>query len=224
VLREPDRRRRDEERPSRSEQRTLSKHYLSKHYLTGKAPYKFVSPFLQRRVRVSHRPGRCRSRTAGFAPRNSNFSVGPYSGTAVPPARRRQTPGSLVRLYGCCVRVDASSSPPLRRASPCRTGWLVFAAPVACLLVCLLAIVFVLWICIAHRDACTTTSPAFGARRGGDQEAVDMDTNASCAGEVERKSAGTATFRGAASFLKRAGLFSAFPALGSPFGVIDPLC
>src|SRR4029077_113938 len=32
VLREPDRRRRDEERPSRSEQRTLSKHYL-----TGKA-------------------------------------------------------------------------------------------------------------------------------------------------------------------------------------------
>ena len=38
ALREPDRRRRDEERPSRSEQRTLSKHYL-----TGKAPYKFVS-------------------------------------------------------------------------------------------------------------------------------------------------------------------------------------
>src|SRR4029077_6041333 len=46
VLREPDRRRRDEERPSRSEQRTLSKHYL-----TGKAPHKFESVFLQRRVR-----------------------------------------------------------------------------------------------------------------------------------------------------------------------------
>src|SRR6266851_2767615 len=42
-------------------------------------------------------------------------------------------------------------------------GWRSgLAALVACLLVCLLAIVFVLWIRIAHRDACTTPSPASG--------------------------------------------------------------
>src|ERR1700680_1643851 len=39
ALREPDRRRRDEERLSRSEQRTLSK--TQNNHLTGKAPYKF---------------------------------------------------------------------------------------------------------------------------------------------------------------------------------------
>src|SRR6266403_2927124 len=38
ALREPDRRRRDEERLSRSEQRTLSK--TQNNHLTGKAPYK----------------------------------------------------------------------------------------------------------------------------------------------------------------------------------------
>src|SRR5712671_639448 len=48
ALREPDRRRRDEERLSRSEQRTLSK--TQNNHLTGKAPYKFESPFLQRGV------------------------------------------------------------------------------------------------------------------------------------------------------------------------------
>src|ERR1700680_1082382 len=48
ALREPDRRRRDEERLSRSEQRTLSK--TQNNHLTGKAPYKFESAFLQRRV------------------------------------------------------------------------------------------------------------------------------------------------------------------------------
>src|SRR5437588_8815668 len=48
ALREPDRRRRDEERPSRSEQRTLSK--TQNNHLTGKAPYKFESVFLQQRV------------------------------------------------------------------------------------------------------------------------------------------------------------------------------
>jgi hypothetical protein len=66
-----------------------------------------------------------------------------------------------------------------------------FASPgsaVAGLFACLLAIVFVLWIRVAHRDACTTTSPARGARRGGDPGgAVDTDSNASRAGEVERK-------------------------------------
>src|SRR6266403_1378194 len=48
ALREPDRRRRDEERLSRSEQRTLSK--TQNNHLTGKAPYKFESGSLQRRV------------------------------------------------------------------------------------------------------------------------------------------------------------------------------
>jgi hypothetical protein len=39
----------------------------------------------------------------------------------------------------------------------------------------------------ACRDACTTTSPALGARRAATQEAaVDIDSNASFAGEVER--------------------------------------
>jgi hypothetical protein len=63
-----------------------------------------------------------------------------------------------------------------------------FSALFACLRGCLLAIVFVLWIGIAHRDACTTTSPARGARRVATQEgAVDMDSNACRAGEVEWK-------------------------------------
>ena len=47
ALREPDRRRRDEERLSRSEQRTA---YKPKYHLTGKAPYRFESGSLQRRV------------------------------------------------------------------------------------------------------------------------------------------------------------------------------
>src|SRR6267143_1803428 len=65
---------------------------------------------------------------------------------------------------------------------------LTFAPLLVCLRGCLLAIVFVLWIRVAHRDACTTTSPALGARRGGDPGgAVDTDSNASRAGEVERK-------------------------------------
>ena len=47
ALREPDRRRPDEERLSRSEQRTGNK---PKHDLTGKAPYRFESTSLQRGV------------------------------------------------------------------------------------------------------------------------------------------------------------------------------
>ena len=43
ALREPDRRRRDEERLSRSEQRTLSK--TQNNHLTGKAPYQVRIPF-----------------------------------------------------------------------------------------------------------------------------------------------------------------------------------
>src|ERR1700731_240934 len=47
ALREPDRRRRNEERLSRSEQRTVSK--TQNNHLTGKAPYKFESISLQQR-------------------------------------------------------------------------------------------------------------------------------------------------------------------------------
>ena len=65
ALREPDRRRRDEERLSRSEQRTLSK--TQNNHLTGKAPYKFESTSLQRRV--INEPGRRRSRSALWATR-----------------------------------------------------------------------------------------------------------------------------------------------------------
>src|SRR5438132_10411292 len=82
-----------------------------------------------------------------------------------------------------------------RRGARWRSRAGLFASPVStfaplfvCLRGCLLAIVFVLWIRIAHRDACTTTSPALGARRGGDPGgAVDTDSNASRAGEVEPK-------------------------------------
>jgi hypothetical protein len=63
-----------------------------------------------------------------------------------------------------------------------------FAALFACLLGCLVAIVFILWIRIALRDACTTTSPALGTRRAATQQgAVDMDSNAFRVREVERK-------------------------------------
>src|SRR6516162_3689318 len=58
-LREPDRRRRDEERLSRSEQRTANK---PKDHLTGKAPYRFESASLQQRV--GHEPhGQNRTRS-----------------------------------------------------------------------------------------------------------------------------------------------------------------
>jgi hypothetical protein len=51
----------------------------------------------------------------------------------------------------------------------------------------LFVIAFVLWISIALCDACTATSPALGARQGGDQgKAVEVDSNASFAGQVER--------------------------------------
>src|SRR5438132_8130759 len=66
ALREPDRRRRDEERLSRSEQRTLSK--TQNNHLTGKAPYRFESCFLQQRVRCEPHPRR-RSAGKGRVPR-----------------------------------------------------------------------------------------------------------------------------------------------------------
>src|SRR5712671_489330 len=94
------------------------------------------------------------------------------------------------------VAVDFDRACGVRRRSArwrLRAG--VFASPgstfaglFACLRGCLLAIVFVLWIRIALRDAYTTTSPALGARRVATQEgAVDMDSNACRAREVERK-------------------------------------
>src|SRR6202040_1251593 len=76
ALREPDRRRRDEERPSRSEQRTLSK--AKNNRLTGKAPYKFESPLLHRRV--NNEPCGCSAiwrahgRKASFFPRGTDGS------------------------------------------------------------------------------------------------------------------------------------------------------
>src|SRR5258705_12270435 len=61
-----------------------------------------------------------------------------------------------------------------RRGARWRSRAGLFASPVStfaplfvCLRGCLLAIVFVLWIRIAHGDAFATTSPALGARRGG---------------------------------------------------------
>src|SRR5205823_11211135 len=72
ALREPDRRRPDEERLSRSEQRTGNK---PKHDLTGKAPYRFESGFLQRRVHCEpvrfdlSNTSRVGRRAPGFAPR-----------------------------------------------------------------------------------------------------------------------------------------------------------
>jgi hypothetical protein len=72
ALREPDPRRRDEERPSRSEQRTLSK--AKKHYLTGKAPYKFESTSLQRGVCCErHFRGAFHRRTEGWNPARSKL-------------------------------------------------------------------------------------------------------------------------------------------------------
>src|SRR6202035_1986828 len=69
ALREPDRRRRDEERLSRSEQRTLSK--TQNNHLTGKAPYKFESAFLQRRV--SNEPA---EEVSPFGPSPSALAIG----------------------------------------------------------------------------------------------------------------------------------------------------
>src|SRR5712672_3168761 len=77
ALREPDRRRRDEERLSRSEQRTLSK--TQNNHLTGKAPYKFESAFLHRRVRyephmaVDFDPGHLSRRATGHSPQGRSL-------------------------------------------------------------------------------------------------------------------------------------------------------
>src|SRR5690242_20256939 len=73
ALREPDRRRRDEERPSRSEQRTGNK--TKNNHLTGKAPYKFESAFLQRTVCELSVPPEIKDRCSElFVPRTGRNS------------------------------------------------------------------------------------------------------------------------------------------------------
>src|SRR6266436_5633770 len=84
------------------------------------------------------------------------------------------TAGAAAELVWLAAEPDRAGEARRRGAR----WWLragLFASPVsasaavfACLRGCLLAMVFVLWIRIALRDACTTTSPALGARRGGD--------------------------------------------------------
>src|SRR5580704_8765584 len=101
ALREPDRRRRDEERLFQL--RTKNRQQTKNDHLTGKAPYRFESGFLQQRVSLSPasafegreirlservcaaawRPGRQRrARCFDIAPTSGNISVGPYSSTA----------------------------------------------------------------------------------------------------------------------------------------------
>ena len=90
ALREPDRRRRDEKRPCRSEQKTATN---QNDYLTGKAPYKSCKPAVPQRLLASPTN---RSRAL--------LTVPPLP----PPGRKRLFPESLakrVRL-GCRINED----------------------------------------------------------------------------------------------------------------------
>ena len=112
ALREPDRRRRDEERLSRSEHRTLSK--TQNNHLTGKAPYKFESGLLQRGVsnepswrQVSGRPS-----VAGEAiqfltclPRSRRRGVGPAE-------RSEASQGSPRGLRTGTLKMDIQNGEP----------------------------------------------------------------------------------------------------------------
>src|ERR1700730_2301046 len=73
ALREPDRRRRDEERLSRSEQRTLSK--TQNNHLTGKAPYKFEAGFLQQRVACEPPDDQQAALAAGIVDIRNHFAL-----------------------------------------------------------------------------------------------------------------------------------------------------
>jgi hypothetical protein len=77
----------------------------------------------------------------------------------------------------------------------------------------------------ACRDAYTTTSPALGGQAGGDrEEAVDMDSNASYAGEVERNVSRDNDFSLCGKLYQTCQLvLGQFPAPGSPLGLIEPL-
>src|SRR3954465_12979357 len=69
ALREPDRRRRDEERPFPL--RTKNRQETKNDYLTGKAPYKFESPSLQQPVCLSSERRGCKRSTSLKAARDS---------------------------------------------------------------------------------------------------------------------------------------------------------
>jgi hypothetical protein len=116
---------------------------------------------------------------------NAHYDDRCLSTTCDEPAGRR---ASLSRQNSLRQR-DPRSPPPPRLSHPPALATDPDHHPErAGLRGCLLAIVFVLRIRIAHRDACTNASPARGARRVATQEeAVDMDSNACRAGEVERK-------------------------------------
>src|SRR5439155_12259471 len=78
-----------------------------------------------------------------------------------------------------------------------------FAGLFACLRGCFLAIVFVLSIRIALRDACTTTSPALGARRVATQEGPSTWTAMlAVPGKSSGKCGGTTIFCCPAKLLK----------------------
>src|ERR1700720_269188 len=104
ALREPDRRRRDEERLSRSEQRTLSK--TQNNHLTGKAPYKFESAFLHRRIQCEP-SARFGSGVPNAGSRSVVLHAGPHRRTD---ARRGSTPARrLVVLRVTNVRAPGGA-------------------------------------------------------------------------------------------------------------------
>src|SRR6266852_14440 len=81
-----------------------------------------------------------------------------------------------------------------------------------CLRGCLRAMVFVLSSSIAHRDACTTASPALGARRVATQEGPSTWTAMlAVPGKSSGKCGGTTILCYAASFSKRRSCLSASP-------------
>src|SRR6266446_8297690 len=130
--------------------------------------------------------------------------------------------GSHSRLRGCRTGLGRCGPRPCLRSASAGcvlavASWLVRLAGISlcgahCLLTGLLAghRLRPLHPHRACRDAYTPTSPALGAGRGGDrEEAVDVDSNASFAGEVERYVSRDNYFWRVASFLKRRSLSSA---------------
>ena len=91
ALREPDRRRRDEKRPCRSEQKTATN---QNDYLTGKAPYKSCELAISRRIADCFF-----GPSAGFLPTGGQLvqpSTGaPSSAAPAPPPRLKVHPGCL---------------------------------------------------------------------------------------------------------------------------------
>ena len=101
---------------------------------------KFESSFLQRRVRVSYSPGRCRSRTRWFragvrrsvggavgrrragrskiAPKNRNISVGPYSSITLQSLRGK----GIASLSRACTAKVRLAKDPYAEGAPGRLG------------------------------------------------------------------------------------------------------